>query len=214
MVLGGTGQYLVGLISRRRYLLYLVLLCQLSTGWFMMLLGQYEAELFDLKMITRARPVSLKPPIQHLLCNCIGALKGAWGACTRGLFFWRLNNSIFDAKVFRHIHSQRNVDLFDESQPGWGGVVVAEAKTSRVWDEHHGDRLQLHHHPYSRLSKSKLWQHSPLDWYRQLVDDGFTHLQVGVILLDYIIFTLPGLIVLEVDLNAERNENVGFFFLK
>ena len=45
-----------------------------------------------LKTITRARPVSLKPPIQHLLC--IGALKGAWGACTRRLFwrlfFWRL----------------------------------------------------------------------------------------------------------------------------
>ena len=57
-----------------------------------MLLGQYEAELFDLKTITRARPVSLKPPIQHLLC--IDALKGAWGACTRRLFwrlfFWRL----------------------------------------------------------------------------------------------------------------------------
>ena len=42
-----------------------------------------------------------------------------------------------------------------------------------------------------------------------LVDDSITHLQVGVILLDYIVFTLPGLIVLEVDLNAERNENVG-----
>ena len=58
----------------------------------MMLLGQYEAELFDLKTITRARPVSLKPPIQHLLCIgafCIGALKAA---CTRRLF-WRLNNS-------------------------------------------------------------------------------------------------------------------------
>ena len=40
-----------------------------------------------LKTITRARPVSLKPPIQHLLS--IGALKGAWGACTRRLF-WRL----------------------------------------------------------------------------------------------------------------------------
>ena len=38
-----------------------------------------------LKTITRARPVSLKPPIQHLLC--IGALKGA---CTRRLF-----NSLF-----------------------------------------------------------------------------------------------------------------------
>ena len=41
-----------------------------------------------LKTITRARPVSLKPPIQHLLCI------GAWGACTRRLFwrlfFWRL----------------------------------------------------------------------------------------------------------------------------
>ena len=49
----------------------------------MVLLGQYEAELFDLKTITRARPVSLKPQIQHLLC------KGAWGACTRRLF-WRL----------------------------------------------------------------------------------------------------------------------------
>ena len=36
-----------------------------------------------LKTITRARPVSLKPPIQHLLCI------GAWGACTRRLF-WRL----------------------------------------------------------------------------------------------------------------------------
>ena len=33
--------------------------------------------------------------------------------------------------------------------------------------------------------------------------------QVGVILVDYVVFTLPGLIVLEVDLNAERNENVG-----
>ena len=32
--------------------------------------------------------------------------------------------------------------------------------------------------------------------------------QVGVILVDYIVFTLPGLIVLEVDLNAERNEDV------
>ena len=30
-----------------------------------------------------------------------------------------------------------------------------------------------------------------------------------MILVDYIVFTLPGLIVLEVDLNAERNENVG-----
>ena len=38
-----------------------------------------------LKTITRARPVSLKPPIQHLLC--IGASKGA---CTRRLF-----NSLF-----------------------------------------------------------------------------------------------------------------------
>ena len=35
-----------------------------------------------LKTITRARPVSLKPPIQHLLC--IGALKGAFF----GAFFW------------------------------------------------------------------------------------------------------------------------------
>ena len=35
-----------------------------------------------------------------------------------------------------------------------------------------------------------------------------TLFQVGVILVDYVIFTLPGLIVLEVDLNAERNENV------
>ena len=43
-----------------------------------------------LKTITRARPVSLKPPIQHLLCA--GALKGAWGACTRRLF-WRLNST-------------------------------------------------------------------------------------------------------------------------
>ena len=33
--------------------------------------------------------------------------------------------------------------------------------------------------------------------------------QVGVILVDYIVFTLPALIVLEVDLNAERNENVS-----
>ena len=45
-----------------------------------------------LKTITRARPVSLKPPIQHLLC--IGTLKGA---CTRrlfnSLFFWHLKNS-------------------------------------------------------------------------------------------------------------------------
>ena len=43
-----------------------------------------------LKMITRARPVSLKPPIQHLLCI---------GACTRRLFnsiFLRLNNSNLD----------------------------------------------------------------------------------------------------------------------
>ena len=40
-----------------------------------------------LKTITRTRPVSLKPPIQHLLC--LGALKGAWGTCTRRLF-WRL----------------------------------------------------------------------------------------------------------------------------
>ena len=46
----------------------------------------------------------------------------------------------------------------------------------------------------------------------QFIDDSITHLQVGVILLDYIVFTLPGLIVLEVDLNAERNENVGVFF--
>ena len=46
----------------------------------------------------------------------------------------------------------------------------------------------------------------------QFIDDSITHLQVGVILLDYIVFTLPGLIVLEVDLNAERNENVGFIF--
>ena len=46
----------------------------------------------------------------------------------------------------------------------------------------------------------------------QFIDDSITHLQVGVILLDYIVFTLPGLIVLEVDLNAERNENVGILF--
>ena len=45
----------------------------------------------------------------------------------------------------------------------------------------------------------------------QFIDDSISHLQVGVILVDYIVFTLPGLIVLEVDLNAERNENVGFF---
>ena len=54
-----------------------------------------------LKTITRARPVSLKPPIQHLLC--IGTLKGAWGACTRrlnGLFFWRLNNSNLDPIIY------------------------------------------------------------------------------------------------------------------
>ena len=48
-----------------------------------------------LKTITRVRPVSLKPPMQHLLC--IGALKGAWGACKRrlfnSLFFWHLNSS-------------------------------------------------------------------------------------------------------------------------
>ena len=38
--------------------------------------------------------------------------------------------------------------------------------------------------------------------------------QVGVILVDYIVFTLPALIVLEVDLNAERNEDVSITIIK
>ena len=49
-----------------------------------------------LKTITRARPVSLKPPIQHLLC--IGALKGLYEAPFLAPFFLAPHSSSFDSK--------------------------------------------------------------------------------------------------------------------
>ena len=51
-----------------------------------------------LKTITRARPVSLKPQIQYLICI------GTWGACTRR-FFWRLNSTNANAWVSSDVFS-------------------------------------------------------------------------------------------------------------
>ena len=52
-----------------------------------------------LKTITRARPVSLKPPIQHLLCI---------GACTRRLF-WRLFLAPHSSSVYLTMRSTQSV---------------------------------------------------------------------------------------------------------
>ena len=60
-----------------------------------------------LKTITRARPVSLKPPIQHLLCI------GAWTRrLFNSLFFWRLNNSKLQTA---HTNSSCLESSYDES---------------------------------------------------------------------------------------------------
>ena len=72
-----------------------------------------------LKTITRARPVSLKPPIQHLLCI---------GAYTRRLF-WRLNNSKREA--FRRYHNKPNASMLHFSLCSFGELTCFSRENPR-----------------------------------------------------------------------------------
>ena len=124
---------------------------------------------------------------------------------------------VFDVKVFRLNHSQRNVNLLKKVNQ----VEAALSLQRRRHRECGMNIMVIIFNSIIILIRDHLNQDydNILCWTgihdfenMQFIDDSITHLQVGVILLDYIVFTLPGLIVLEVDLKAERNENVGFIF--
>ena len=101
-----------------------------------------------LKTITRARPVSLMHPIQHLLC--IGALKG--GACTRRLF-WRFFCRLTPL-VSNHINQQ--------DQENWWSLMllfnkIAPQATKRTFARFRPFELQVSDLPVALIAIKEIF---------------------------------------------------------